>query len=191
MVEGHQCHRVGHAHRRLLLGKAFEAASPNGRFAEGAAAITGKALNRIEVHGKNLFYFFAGSSSGSSGSAPGSNTAAAGTTPPPPPAAAGGPVVLSPEDEDPLAEACRQAAASADPAWLAAAAAAAALMRGTVVVHVHFGMSGAFRTSLLPGPDPTPTTRLRLVHSPTQLVAHLRRNDCPAWRAGAIRRKGA
>jgi hypothetical protein len=42
-----------------------------------------------------------------------------------------------------------------------------------VVVHVHFGMSGAFRTSLLPGPEPTPTTRLRLVHSPSQLVAHL------------------
>jgi hypothetical protein len=35
MVEGHQCHRVGHAHRRLLLGKAFEATSPNGRFVEG------------------------------------------------------------------------------------------------------------------------------------------------------------
>lgn len=35
MVEGHQCHRVGHAHRRLLLGKKFIATSPNGRFAEG------------------------------------------------------------------------------------------------------------------------------------------------------------
>jgi hypothetical protein len=35
MVEGHQCHRVGHAHRRLLVGKAFEATSPNGRFVEG------------------------------------------------------------------------------------------------------------------------------------------------------------
>jgi hypothetical protein len=35
MVEGHQCHRVGHAHRRLLLGKVFDATSPNGRFVEG------------------------------------------------------------------------------------------------------------------------------------------------------------
>jgi hypothetical protein len=35
MVEGHQCHRVGHAHRRLLVGKAFDATSPNGRFVEG------------------------------------------------------------------------------------------------------------------------------------------------------------
>lgn len=38
MVEGHQCHRVGHAHRRLLLGKRFIATSPNGRFAEGRSA---------------------------------------------------------------------------------------------------------------------------------------------------------
>lgn len=36
----------------------FEASSPNGRFAEGAAAITGRNLARIEAHGKNLFYFF-------------------------------------------------------------------------------------------------------------------------------------
>jgi hypothetical protein len=43
----------------------------------------------------------------------------------------------------------------------------------TVVVHIHFGMSGAFRTSLLPGPEATPTTRLRLVHESSQLVAHL------------------
>jgi hypothetical protein len=42
-----------------------------------------------------------------------------------------------------------------------------------VVVHIHFGMSGAFRTASLPGPDPTPTTRLRLVHEGTGLMAHL------------------
>eukprot|EP00890_Picochlorum_soloecismus_P004363 jgi/Picsp_1/4928/NSC_02292-R1_formamidopyrimidine-dna glycosylase len=58
MVEGHQCHRVGHFHRKKLLGLAFEASSPNGRFCEGAAAIHGKPLSRIEIHGKNLFYFF-------------------------------------------------------------------------------------------------------------------------------------
>lgn len=58
MVEGHQCHRVGHFHRRKLLGKIFQAHSPNGRFVEGAARINGKRLFRIEIHGKNLFYFF-------------------------------------------------------------------------------------------------------------------------------------
>jgi hypothetical protein len=42
-----------------------------------------------------------------------------------------------------------------------------------VIVHIHFGMSGAFRTASLPGPEPTPTTRLRLVHESTGLMAHL------------------
>ncbi|GAX84584.1 hypothetical protein CEUSTIGMA_g12005.t1 [Chlamydomonas eustigma] len=58
MVEGHGCHRVGHAHRQLLLGHTFKCSSPNGRFVEGAKAIDGKFLVRIEVIGKNLFYFF-------------------------------------------------------------------------------------------------------------------------------------
>lgn len=40
-------------------------------------------------------------------------------------------------------------------------------------MHIHFGMSGAFRTASLPGPEPTPTTRLRLVHEGTGLMAHL------------------
>ncbi len=36
MVEGHQCHRVARAHRKALMGQAFAAHSPNGRFADGA-----------------------------------------------------------------------------------------------------------------------------------------------------------
>ncbi|KAK9842012.1 hypothetical protein WJX81_004236 [Elliptochloris bilobata] len=97
MVEGHQCHRVVRAHRKSLMGRSFAAQSPNGRFADGAKAISGKLLSRIECHGKNLFYFF-------------------GT------------------GED------------------------------TVVMHVHFGMSGAFRTSTLgEEPDARETTRLKLV----------------------------
>lgn len=106
MVEGHGCHRVAHAHRKLLLTKSFTATSPNGRFADGAKAINGKPLARIEVHGKNLFYFF-------------------------------GPA------EQPE------------------------------VVHIHFGMSGAFKTMTLPGPDPTETTRLQLVNEGWGIVAHL------------------
>ena len=31
----HQCHRVAAAHRKLLVGKSFQARSPNGRFKEG------------------------------------------------------------------------------------------------------------------------------------------------------------
>jgi len=41
--------RVAAAHRRLLLGKVFKASSPNRRFVDGAAAIEGKPLSRIEV----------------------------------------------------------------------------------------------------------------------------------------------
>eukprot|EP00965_Chrysotila_dentata_P143847 4752521-Pleurochrysis_carterae.AAC.2 len=59
MVEGHSVHRVAAAHRTRLVGKAFQASSPNGRFAAGAAAINGRRFSRIEAVGKNLFAFFA------------------------------------------------------------------------------------------------------------------------------------
>merc|ERR1712086_208049 len=58
MVEGDECHRIKHQHQAELVGKRFKADSPNGRFTEGAAAISGQTLDRIEIHGKNLFYFF-------------------------------------------------------------------------------------------------------------------------------------
>lgn len=58
MVEGHSVHRVASRHRDLLVGKKFKATSPNGRFADGAAAIDGKPFQRIEAVGKNLFAFF-------------------------------------------------------------------------------------------------------------------------------------
>eukprot|EP00730_Choanoeca_flexa_P014314 TRINITY_DN6218_c0_g2_i1.p1 TRINITY_DN6218_c0_g2~~TRINITY_DN6218_c0_g2_i1.p1 ORF type:complete len:476 (+),score=131.99 TRINITY_DN6218_c0_g2_i1:69-1496(+) len=58
MVEGHSCHRVAEAHKRRLMNKKFKAISPNKRFVEGAAAVNDQPLTRIEVHGKNLFYFF-------------------------------------------------------------------------------------------------------------------------------------
>ncbi|KAK9902765.1 hypothetical protein WJX75_005429 [Coccomyxa subellipsoidea] len=97
MVEGHQCHRVVHAHKKVLLGQRFRAASPNGKFMDGAKAIDQQPLTRIECHGKNLFYFFG-------------------------------------EGE------------------------------GAVVLHAHFGMSGAFKTLPRGGspPETTPNTRLLL-----------------------------
>mmetsp|Transcript_18749 Transcript_18749/g.75330 ORF Transcript_18749/g.75330 Transcript_18749/m.75330 type:complete len:544 (-) Transcript_18749:1984-3615(-) len=58
MVEGHQVHRVAISHRKRLLNSVVAASSPNGKFADGASAISGKTLARIEAHGKNLFYFF-------------------------------------------------------------------------------------------------------------------------------------
>lgn len=58
MVEGHSVHRVAAAHRAILVGKAFAASSPNGRFAHGAALINGQVFASIEAVGKNLFAFF-------------------------------------------------------------------------------------------------------------------------------------
>jgi len=58
MVEGHSVHRVAANHRSKLVGKKFTCTSPNGRFTEGAAAITGKPFRAIEAVGKNLFAWF-------------------------------------------------------------------------------------------------------------------------------------
>ena len=62
MVEGHSVHRVATLHRKRLVGKCFQAWSPNGRFTDGAAAIDGKPFTSIEAVGKNLFAFFGGGS---------------------------------------------------------------------------------------------------------------------------------
>lgn len=64
MVEGHSVHRLASAFRSKLVGRKFTASSPNGRFSEGAAAINGRTLMRMEAVGKNLFAFFADSGSG-------------------------------------------------------------------------------------------------------------------------------
>mmetsp|Transcript_35570 Transcript_35570/g.82613 ORF Transcript_35570/g.82613 Transcript_35570/m.82613 type:complete len:502 (-) Transcript_35570:436-1941(-) len=58
MVEGHSVHRVASRFRQDLVGRRFRASSPNGRFAEGAAAIDGATFSGIEAVGKNLFAFF-------------------------------------------------------------------------------------------------------------------------------------
>eukprot|EP00775_Hariotina_reticulata_P002486 gene2486-2789_t len=162
MVEGHQCHRVGYAHRLLLLGKKFIATSPNGRFTEGAAAISGKLLTRVEVHGKNLFYFFGGHlehGSGSNGGIGRSGATGGHVLPPGDDPLAAGSIEVSSDDAD-------------DDDEDTTAAPTQSLMQ-VQVVHIHFGMSGAFRTASLPGPEPTPTTRLRLEHPASGLMAHL------------------
>eukprot|EP00931_Biecheleriopsis_adriatica_P123238 TRINITY_DN98281_c0_g1_i1.p1 TRINITY_DN98281_c0_g1~~TRINITY_DN98281_c0_g1_i1.p1 ORF type:complete len:339 (-),score=68.41 TRINITY_DN98281_c0_g1_i1:20-1036(-) len=112
MVEGDGCHRVAAEHRKSLVGRKLAATSPNRRFKAGAQAIVkaGGVLLRIEVHGKNMFYFF-----GKKGSAP------------------------------------------------------------SVVVHIHFGMAGAFAVYKGDEPETTGNTRLRLETADrgTKLVAHL------------------
>eukprot|EP00929_Paragymnodinium_shiwhaense_P074723 TRINITY_DN38247_c0_g1_i1.p1 TRINITY_DN38247_c0_g1~~TRINITY_DN38247_c0_g1_i1.p1 ORF type:complete len:365 (+),score=78.11 TRINITY_DN38247_c0_g1_i1:61-1155(+) len=67
MVEGDGCHRVAREHKKQLLGRKLIASSPNGKFKGGAAALNkiGGVLRRIEVHGKNMFYFFGSKGKGS------------------------------------------------------------------------------------------------------------------------------
>jgi len=60
MVEGHQVHRTAASHRKLLVGKRFQASSPNGRLSAGAAAVDGLILSAVEAHGKQLFYRWTG-----------------------------------------------------------------------------------------------------------------------------------
>lgn len=110
MVEGDGCHRIAAEHRKSLVGRKMQAKSPNGRFKGGAQAIMkcGGVLTRIEVHGKNMFYFFGQGSK-------------------------------------------------------------------VVVVHVHFGLAGAFAVYKGEEPAVTGSVRLRLstVDNGTPLVAHL------------------
>lgn len=123
MVEGPGVHRVAAAHRKLLLGQRFIASSPNGKFTDGAAAISGQVLALIEAHGKNIFYFFTG---------------------------------------------CKQKKEIT----------LENLPEKTGVVHIHFGMSGSFRTFPVPGPEPRPATRLRLIAETGGVVAHLSASVC-------------
>jgi endonuclease-8 len=58
--EGHTIHRLAREHTRLLAGRAVTMTSPQGRFADGAALLSGRVLERIDPYGKHLFYAFAG-----------------------------------------------------------------------------------------------------------------------------------
>lgn len=56
MPEGHTIHRLAREHNRLLVGHPVRASSPQGRFAEGAARIDGRVLERTDAYGKHLFH---------------------------------------------------------------------------------------------------------------------------------------
>lgn len=58
MPEGHTIHRLARELNRLLAGQIITAASPQGRFADGAARLDGRELRRVEPYGKHLFYRF-------------------------------------------------------------------------------------------------------------------------------------
>ena len=58
MPEGHVLHRAARLQGRRFRGRQVTAASPQGRFADGAARLDGQTLTGIDAHGKHLFYRF-------------------------------------------------------------------------------------------------------------------------------------
>lgn len=60
MPEGHTIHRLADRHREFFAGGRVEAASPQGRFTEGAAHLSGRVLRDTEAYGKHLLHHYAG-----------------------------------------------------------------------------------------------------------------------------------
>jgi endonuclease-8 len=60
--EGHTLHRLADRHRALFAGKRVTASSPQGRFAAGAAAVSGAVLRDTEAYGKHLLHHYDGRS---------------------------------------------------------------------------------------------------------------------------------
>ncbi len=56
MPEGHTIHRAARLHGKRFAGEVVAARSPQGRFSEGAARLDGQKLDRVDAHGKHLFY---------------------------------------------------------------------------------------------------------------------------------------
>jgi formamidopyrimidine-DNA glycosylase len=55
MPEGHSVHRIARQFDRNFVGKTFSASSPQGRFAEGAAVLDGRAAVSVQAVGKQMF----------------------------------------------------------------------------------------------------------------------------------------
>lgn len=60
MPEGHTLHRLARDLNRLFAGHAVRASSPQGRFADGAALLDGRVLEKADAYGKHLFVRFEG-----------------------------------------------------------------------------------------------------------------------------------
>jgi endonuclease VIII len=58
MPEGHTIHRAAIDQRKMLVGKALEVSSPQGRFSAGAEELSGQTCTAIEAYGKHLIYHF-------------------------------------------------------------------------------------------------------------------------------------
>lgn len=60
MPEGHTIHRLAREQQRMFGGHVVHAASPQGRFVEGAGRIDGQVLRRTEAYGKHLLHHYTG-----------------------------------------------------------------------------------------------------------------------------------
>jgi endonuclease-8 len=60
MPEGHSVHRIARQFDRNLVGHRVGASSPQGRFAEGAAVLDGRAATEVKAVGKQMFLAFDG-----------------------------------------------------------------------------------------------------------------------------------
>jgi endonuclease-8 len=58
MPEGHKIHRLAQDHRADFAGRRLQVSSPQGRFADGAAALNRRKLIDVWAYGKHLFYDF-------------------------------------------------------------------------------------------------------------------------------------
>ncbi|GAB2796655.1 Fpg/Nei family DNA glycosylase [Streptomyces daliensis] len=58
MPEGHTIHRLAADHQERFGGRAVRAASPQGKFSDGAALLDGQVLSGADAHGKHLFLGF-------------------------------------------------------------------------------------------------------------------------------------
>lgn len=56
MPEGHTVHRHARRQHDALGGRIIEASSPQGRFSAGAERLNGRVLEKVDAHGKHLFY---------------------------------------------------------------------------------------------------------------------------------------
>ncbi|MFF3857169.1 Fpg/Nei family DNA glycosylase [Micromonospora sp. NPDC002575] len=59
MPEGHTIHRLAARHAELFAGAELRASSPQGRFADGAALLSGTVLEGTEAYGKHLLHHHA------------------------------------------------------------------------------------------------------------------------------------
>ncbi|MBW5425043.1 Fpg/Nei family DNA glycosylase [Streptomyces sp. BG9H] len=58
MPEGHTIHRLAHEHRTRFQDRPVQATSPQGKFSDSTALITGQVMETAEAHGKHLFLGF-------------------------------------------------------------------------------------------------------------------------------------